>query len=80
VDVITDVTFPTCPDGTADACVRVDVHRNQARSNPLPTFFAGIVGVDDQGVRATATAQILPPAGGPPPGGGAALPTIVLVQ
>jgi hypothetical protein len=50
-----DVTFPLCPDGT-DACVRVDVFRNAGRS-PLPTFFARLVGVNEQGVRATATAQ-----------------------
>jgi Flp pilus assembly protein TadG len=59
VDVSTDITFPTCPDGTPDACVRVDVHRNQDRGNPLPTFFARVVGVMEQGVRATATAQVL---------------------
>jgi Flp pilus assembly protein TadG len=82
VDVTADVTFlgpdmaNRCPDDSDDRCVRVDVHRNQARGNPLPTFFAGIVGVTNQGVRATATAQILPPAGP----GGAALPRIVLVQ
>ncbi|MGH9330664.1 MAG: pilus assembly protein TadG-related protein [Vicinamibacterales bacterium] len=58
VDVTTDITFPTCPDGT-DTCVRVDVYRNQQRSNPLPTFFAQFVGVMSQGVRATATAQVL---------------------
>lgn len=40
-----------------DDCVRVDVYRNQARGNPLPTFFGWLVGVQDQGVRATATAQ-----------------------
>jgi Putative Flp pilus-assembly TadE/G-like len=53
-----DVTFPPCPDGSDDTCVRVNVFRNQERDNPLPTFFAGLVGVMDQGVRATATAQI----------------------
>jgi hypothetical protein len=40
-----------------DDCVRVDVYRNQTRGNPLPTFFGWLVGVQDQGVRATATAQ-----------------------
>jgi hypothetical protein len=39
-------------------CVRVDVFRNQARSNPLPVFFARLGGVESQGVRATATAQV----------------------
>ena len=42
-----------------DTCVRVDVFRNQAGGNPLPTFFGRLVGVNDQGVRATATAQIV---------------------
>jgi Putative Flp pilus-assembly TadE/G-like len=50
--------FPPCPDGSDDTCVRVNVFRNQERNNPLPTFFASLVGVMDQGVRATATAQI----------------------
>jgi Flp pilus assembly protein TadG len=58
VRVAEDITFPPCPDGTDDTCVRVDVYRNQERSNPLPTFFAGLVGVTDQGVKATATAQV----------------------
>lgn len=59
VQVSTDVTFPPCPDGSTDTCIKVDVYRNQLRGNPLPTFFARIVGILDQGVRATATAQIL---------------------
>jgi Flp pilus assembly protein TadG len=58
VNVTTDVTFPTCPDGATDTCVRVDVYRNQQRGNPLPTFLAQFVGVMAQGVRATATAQV----------------------
>lgn len=58
VNISTDVTFPPCPDGTTDTCVKVDVYRNQARQNPLPTFFASLVGVLDQGVVATATAQV----------------------
>ena len=33
--------------------------RNQARGNPLPTFFGQLVGVTSQGVRATATAEAL---------------------
>ena len=51
----------TCPPGIArraGSCVRVNVYRNQARGNPLPTFFAQLVGVADQGVQATATAQV----------------------
>jgi hypothetical protein len=51
-----------CPPGSPglpDTCVKVTVYRNQARNNPLPIFFGGLVGVDAQGVVATATAQIL---------------------
>lgn len=56
-----DVTFPECPPGPGlpDTCVKVDVFRNQARNNALPTFFARLAGVMDQGVRATATARIV---------------------
>ena len=46
-----DISFPTCPDGT-EACVRVNVYRNS-----IPTFFARLVGVNVQDVRATATAE-----------------------
>jgi hypothetical protein len=55
-----DVTFPFClpAQDTPNLCVRVNVFRNQARANALPTFFARLVGVDEQGVRATATAQV----------------------
>ena len=60
---LADVTFPPCPPGApglADVCVRVDVFRNQrAGGDPLPAFFAMLAGVTDQGVRATATAQVL---------------------
>jgi hypothetical protein len=58
---LTDVSFPACPPGApgvADTCVKVDVYRNQVRQNPLPMFFGNLVGVTNQGVRATATAQI----------------------
>lgn len=57
-----DVTFPACPPNTPglpDTCVKVDVFRNQTRGNPLPMFFGNLVGVGAQGVRATATAQIV---------------------
>ena len=64
---LADVTFPTCPPGApgpVDNCVRVDVFRNQrANGNPLPAFFASLAGVADQGVKATATAQIVYGAG-----------------
>jgi hypothetical protein len=57
-----DVTFPACPPGIPgpqDNCVKVDVFRNQARGNPLPTFFGRLAGVMDQGTVATATAQVV---------------------
>ena len=58
-----DVTFPACPPGAPglpDTCVKVDVFRNQrAFGSPLPTYFSQLVGVMNQGVRATATAQII---------------------
>lgn len=59
-----DITFPPCPVGAPGAgtnsCVRVDVFRNQrAGGSPLPTIFGTLVGVTDQGVRATATAEVM---------------------
>jgi len=58
-----DVTFPACPPGAPgvpDTCVKVDVYRNQrANGNPLPTYFSRLVNIQNQGVRATATAQII---------------------
>jgi len=57
-----DVTFPACPPGIPgpqDQCVKVNVFRNQARGNPLPTFFAKLSNVPNQGVVATATAQVV---------------------
>lgn len=58
-----DVTFPACPPGSPGAgtnsCIRVNLFRNQERGNPLPVFFGHLVGVMDQGVRATATAEAL---------------------
>jgi hypothetical protein len=58
-----DVTFPVCPPGAPGAgtnsCIRVDVFRNQrGGGNPLPTFFGNLVGITNQGVRATATAEV----------------------
>jgi len=68
-DVITqDVSFPTCPPGAPgppDTCVRVNVYRNDqaqggfAQKDPLPSFLGRLFGRTSQGVRATATAQIL---------------------
>jgi len=61
--LLTDITFPPCPPGAPglpDTCVKVDVFRNQRPGgNPLPMFFGNLVGVTNQGVRATATAQIV---------------------
>jgi hypothetical protein len=59
-----DVTFPVCPPGAPGAgtntCVRADVFRNQrAGGSPLPSIFGTLVGVVDQGVRATATAEVI---------------------
>ena len=73
VQITTDITFPVCPDGTDNPCVRAGVYRNQARGNALPMFFGQILGLTDQGIRATATAQVmaanasecLKPGGGP---------------
>lgn len=62
---VDDIDIGRCPPGAtvgiANHCVRVDVFRtNYQRSNgsPLPTFFAQMAGVNDQGVRASATAQL----------------------
>jgi hypothetical protein len=60
VDVESDIYF--YPDDPAkfpaecvdDTCIRVDVFRNQDRGNPLPIWFGLLVGLTDQGVRATA--------------------------
>lgn len=63
VQLTTDVRFYTDSPAdfpalcAADDCVRVDVYRNQARGNSLPTFFGGLVGVTNQGVRAMAIAR-----------------------
>lgn len=61
-----DVTFPVCPPGSPGAgtssCIRVDVFRTnyqRAGGNPLPIFFGNLVGITEQGVRATATAEVL---------------------
>jgi Flp pilus assembly protein TadG len=63
VDMATDVRFYNDAPGAfpascaTDDCIRVDVYRNQARGNALPTFFGHLVGVTDQGVRAMAIAR-----------------------
>ena len=57
VNPATDITFPPCPDDGTSTCVRADVYRNVARGNPLPVFFGSLVGLLNQGVRATAIAK-----------------------
>ena len=50
--------YPCPPPNAAGVCVRVDVHRSAARANPLPMFFGGLVGLVQQDVVATASAQV----------------------
>ena len=62
-----DVTsIPPC--GTNPGCVRTDVFRKTPDrayrggailGDPIPTFFGHLIGVTEQGVRATATAQVM---------------------
>lgn len=54
-----DINIGLCPDGT-NTCVRVDVFRHEARGNPLPMYFGRLIGLETQGVRATATAMVQP--------------------
>jgi Flp pilus assembly protein TadG len=65
VVMATDVYFTAAPaamcppDGNGlTPCIRVDVYRNQARGNALPSIFGNAVGLTAQGVRATATARV----------------------
>ncbi len=61
VDPDSDVIIGPCPPnspGLPDTCVRVNVFRNQDK-DPLPTYFARVLGITQQGVRATATAQVI---------------------
>ena len=46
-----------CPTGVTGICARVDVYRDTAHNNSLPTFFGSLVGLNSQSIRATATAQ-----------------------
>jgi hypothetical protein len=69
-NITEDISFPlspsdSCPSpgSVVDTCVRVNVYRTAATlsggpKDPLPTFFARLWGRTEQGVRATATAQI----------------------
>lgn len=57
----TDVTLIPCPPGAPglpDTCIRANVYRSAARANALPTFFAQVIGINSQDIRATATAQV----------------------
>ena len=62
--VVSNLPYP-CPAsaGGGNSCIRVDVLRGTLddamvqHTNTLPVFFAAMLGVTDQGVRATATAQ-----------------------
>lgn len=56
----TDIEIINCPPTPGlpnDDCIRARAFRNQARNNPLPTFFANLVGVRNQGVQALAVAR-----------------------
>jgi hypothetical protein len=67
IDVVStfdDPPFPCPSNVTGSNCVRVDVFRGTpgrtgtgTRGTVLPAFFANLVGLASQGVRATATAQ-----------------------
>ena len=63
VDMTTDVRFYNDAPAefpahcAVDNCIRVDVYRNQTRGNALPVFFGWLVGLNDQGVRASAIAH-----------------------
>jgi hypothetical protein len=65
VNLLTDVYFTGLPANMCppDAngltpCIRVDVYRNQARGNPLPSVFGAAAGLTAQDVQATATARV----------------------
>jgi hypothetical protein len=55
---VANVSWP-CPTGVSGRCVRVDVYRNgEFGSATLPVFFGPVMGINSQGVRATATAHV----------------------
>ena len=58
VNITNDITFPACPDDGSATCIRVDVYRNAATGNPLPTIFGQLVGLTSQDVRAMAMAKV----------------------
>ena len=49
---------PTCFAAGA-RCIQVNVFRDNANNNPLPTFFGNAFGITSQNVRATATAEVV---------------------
>jgi hypothetical protein len=51
------VTGPPICLVAGEQCVQVDVFRDTANGNPLPTFFGNAFGIRSQNVRATATAH-----------------------
>ena len=53
----TMVGFP--PECATKNCIRVEVRRNQERANPLPMWFGQLIGLTEQGVRASAVAWTL---------------------
>jgi len=55
------VSFPCPPEALAPVrCVRVDVYRNgENGSDNVPLWFGAIIGVRSQGVKATASAQVM---------------------
>jgi hypothetical protein len=64
--IVSNLPYP-CPasaGGGTEGCIRVDVMRGApddgggAHTNTLPVFFASMLGITQQGVRATATAQV----------------------
>jgi hypothetical protein len=58
-DIYVEACPPTPPFGPG-TCVRAEAFRNQrAGGSPLPIFFGKLVGVNNQGVRATATARAI---------------------
>ena len=56
----TDQPADMCPPDAngLTGCIRVNVYRNQNRSNALPSIFGQAFGLTGQGVRATATARV----------------------
>jgi hypothetical protein len=65
IETAIDVTPWYCPNiidppptyTLEQTCVKVDVFRNVARGNPLPSYFGKLLGVASQSVEATAIAQ-----------------------